>query len=79
VSVQGEYEMAVMPGLDPGIHLASKIFLKRMDCRVKPGNDELSCERARSADAAQRHGASKTRVRTLRHVRDAGIWVGVTN
>jgi hypothetical protein len=31
---QGEYEMAVMPGLDPGIHLASKIFLKRMDCRA---------------------------------------------
>jgi hypothetical protein len=24
-----------MPGLDPGIHLA-----KRMDCRVKSGNDE---------------------------------------
>jgi hypothetical protein len=26
----------VMPGLDPGIHL----FTKMMDCRVKPGNDE---------------------------------------
>jgi hypothetical protein len=25
----------VMPGLDPGIHLRAK----RMDCRVKPGND----------------------------------------
>jgi hypothetical protein len=24
----------VMPGLDPGIHHA-----KKMDCRVKPGND----------------------------------------
>jgi hypothetical protein len=24
-----------MPGLDPGIHLLSKM----MDCRVKPGND----------------------------------------
>ena len=31
---QGEYEMVVMPGLDPGIHLVSKIFLKRMDCRA---------------------------------------------
>jgi hypothetical protein len=25
----------VMPGLDPGIHH----FAKKMDCRVKPGND----------------------------------------
>jgi hypothetical protein len=31
-----------MPGLDPGIHHASKNLLaKRMDCRVKPGNDDL--------------------------------------
>jgi hypothetical protein len=30
-----------MPGLDPGIHPSSqKIFSKKMDCRVKPGNDE---------------------------------------
>jgi hypothetical protein len=28
-----------MPGLDPGIHAAPR---GRMDCRVKPGNDELS-------------------------------------
>jgi hypothetical protein len=27
----------VMPGLDPGIHHSSK----KMDCRVKPGNDEF--------------------------------------
>jgi hypothetical protein len=27
-----------MPGLDPGIHL----FTKMMDCRVKPGNDDRS-------------------------------------
>jgi hypothetical protein len=27
---------AVMPGLDPGIHLLQN----EMDCRVKPGNDE---------------------------------------
>jgi hypothetical protein len=90
----GYYEMAVMPGLDPGIHLASKVFLKRMDCRVKPGNDELGCERAnlaasarawlraraRSPDAAQSHGMSKTRVRTLRRVRDMrALWSGLTN
>jgi hypothetical protein len=32
--------IAVMPGLDPGIHQTShKHFSKRMDCRVKPGND----------------------------------------
>ncbi len=27
----------VMPGLDPGIHH----FHKKMDCRIKSGNDEL--------------------------------------
>jgi len=27
----------VMPGLDPGIHR----FSRKMDCRVKPGNDEF--------------------------------------
>jgi hypothetical protein len=31
-----------MPGLDPGIHQSTqKIFNKEMDCRVKPGNDDL--------------------------------------
>ncbi|HEX2216230.1 MAG TPA: hypothetical protein VHG27_05995, partial [Xanthobacteraceae bacterium] len=28
-----------MPGLDPSIHRSSH---KAMDCRVKPGNDEVS-------------------------------------
>uniref|UniRef100_UPI003A8B949F hypothetical protein n=1 Tax=Streptomyces sp. Agncl-13 TaxID=3400628 RepID=UPI003A8B949F len=28
-----------MRGLDPRIHLLERMFLK-MDCRVKPGNDE---------------------------------------
>jgi hypothetical protein len=28
-----------MRGLDPRIH-QKKIFLKAMDCRVKPGNDD---------------------------------------
>jgi hypothetical protein len=33
----------VMPGLDPGIHRSSQEhFSKKMDCRVKPGNDEMS-------------------------------------
>jgi hypothetical protein len=32
-----------MPGLDPGIHQSSEEhFSKKMDCRVKPGNDEAS-------------------------------------
>jgi hypothetical protein len=32
----------VMRGLDPRIHLfARSVLIKRMDCRVKPGNDEL--------------------------------------
>jgi len=26
-----------MPGLDPGIHLVSE----KLDCRVKPGNDDF--------------------------------------
>jgi hypothetical protein len=33
----------VMPGLDPGIHPSSQEVLpKKMDCRVKPGNDVLT-------------------------------------
>jgi hypothetical protein len=32
----------VMRGLDPRIHLLrKKVFAKMMDCRVKPGNDEV--------------------------------------
>jgi hypothetical protein len=31
-----------MPGLDPGIHHPSKkCFVRKMDCRVEPGNDDL--------------------------------------
>jgi hypothetical protein len=30
----------VMPGLDPGIHRPSQNAFSRMDCQVKPGNDE---------------------------------------
>jgi hypothetical protein len=33
----------VMPGLGPGIHRSSQEHSsKKMDCRVKPGNDEMS-------------------------------------
>jgi hypothetical protein len=29
-----------MPGLDPGIHRSlQEVFSKKMDCRVKPGDD----------------------------------------
>jgi len=32
-----------MPGLDPGIHQSSQqAFSKRMDHRVKPGEDDLN-------------------------------------
>ncbi len=35
--------MAVMRGLDPRIHLLRKNFCSKwMDCRVKPGNDDLN-------------------------------------
>jgi hypothetical protein len=33
--------MTVMRGLDPRIH-QKKSLSKEMDCRVKPGNDDLS-------------------------------------
>jgi hypothetical protein len=29
----------VMRGLDPRIHRSAEILAKKMDCRVKPGND----------------------------------------
>jgi hypothetical protein len=29
-----------MRGLDPRIHQKNQVDLKKMDCRVKPGNDE---------------------------------------
>jgi hypothetical protein len=32
----GSHFLLVMPGLDPGIHLSSG----KLDCRVKPGNDD---------------------------------------
>jgi hypothetical protein len=36
-------KILVMPGLDPGIHQPSpERFSKQMDCRVKPGNDEVN-------------------------------------
>jgi len=31
-----------MPGLDPGIHHLRKKFSKKMDHRVKPGDDDLN-------------------------------------
>jgi hypothetical protein len=31
-----------MTGLDPGVHPSfARSFPEKMDCRVKPGNDEL--------------------------------------
>src|SRR6266516_4237838 len=40
----------VMRGLDPRIHLLREKFLQRwMDCRVKPGNDDLSLPPPRDA------------------------------
>jgi hypothetical protein len=35
---------SVMRGLDPRIHHASqRVVSKKMDCRVKPGNDDGVC------------------------------------
>jgi hypothetical protein len=33
-------QRVVMPGLDPGIHAIAPPLRGRVDCRVKPGNDE---------------------------------------
>jgi len=35
-----------MRGLDPRIHQKEKRLSKKMDCRVKPDNDELTSEPA---------------------------------
>jgi hypothetical protein len=34
--------LIVTPGLDPGVHLFLKNISRKMDCRVKPGNDRKS-------------------------------------
>jgi hypothetical protein len=39
-SLLSTFQQIVMRGLDPRIHLFAK-SLTMMDCRVKPGNDEL--------------------------------------
>jgi hypothetical protein len=36
-----------MRGLDPRIHRASQGFQEMMDCRDKPGNDEVKKEHIR--------------------------------
>jgi len=40
VLYQSAQSLTVMPGLDPGIH-ALDASNCRVDCRVKPGNDDL--------------------------------------
>jgi hypothetical protein len=44
----------VMPGLDPGIHPSSQeVLSKKVDCRIKPGNDVLSAfARERASEQA---------------------------
>jgi hypothetical protein len=45
-----------MRGLDPRIHpLRKKLFAKTMDCRVKPGNDELNIARSVLLDRTDSH------------------------
>jgi hypothetical protein len=35
-----------MRGLDPRIHLKKPSYLRKMDCRVKPGNDDAESSEA---------------------------------
>jgi len=54
----------VIPGLDPGIHPSSQEISLEMDCRVKPGNDELWFVIARRQQGdcdLLRHGKGLTR------------------
>jgi hypothetical protein len=40
--IQHSAPTCVTRGLDPWVHHSSQeLFAKRMDCRVKPGNDEM--------------------------------------
>jgi hypothetical protein len=47
-----------MPRLDPGIHQSHKSFAKVMDCRVKPGNDEMIQNRVTISVSAGRGRSS---------------------
>jgi hypothetical protein len=39
-TLRPRYQLSLaMPGLDPGIHRKKNLQAKKMDCRVKPGND----------------------------------------
>src|SRR5262249_9801546 len=55
----------VMRGLDPRIHREKRLHLKRMDCRVKPGNDtaEDNGRRPRPALILRRREAPSRRMR----------------
>jgi hypothetical protein len=40
--IQHSAPTCVTRGLEPRVHHSSQeLFVKRMDCRVKPGNDEM--------------------------------------
>jgi hypothetical protein len=52
-----------MPGLDPGIHQSSQgHFSKKMDCRVKPGNDGV------------RHMVRKDDLETISYCPKNALW-----
>jgi hypothetical protein len=54
-----------MAGLDPAIHQSSQkgVFSKKMDCRVKPGNDGLMA-------GARTRARSRSRIWESRNVAD---------
>jgi hypothetical protein len=58
-----------MRGLDPRIHLQ-----KRMDCRVKPGNDDLG-DKLGIESADIRH--PDRYINPARHVRAFGVRMGI--
>jgi hypothetical protein len=80
MTVKGLVEKEIgMPGLDPGIHVRESvpwysgitpigaITARTVDCRVKPGNDEVVVDTSNF-----RHGPARTWPSTSRHRRAGG-------
>src|SRR5262249_28273043 len=62
LNIRSSPRESVMRGLDPRIHrLRKKSLRRRMDCRVKPGNDDLQF-----AQESQRCKFARTKASSLR-------------
>src|SRR5438105_1305294 len=60
--------MGLDPGLDPGVHRIKRFHAKKMDCRIKPGNDDRIVASKRTKHGLvhpARAGLSKVGSRTI--------------